>query len=218
MSTRNLPGGGGKGRPTCKANNLTYNLWAECLEKIWEPQRLTTLWASTACCGDNFTFFSLLQTLRLRKIVRYCTRYELYLFNYFSSCLHFDFFFHLIYFSKSSASLCFIFSPDHSNVLPHCFLCLWPSIWTWASNSPESFIATATKVSNCQRAARCLMWSESMINAISAADASSCQVTGLHSCDWILFGLSDIAKIVFTSTTRHLTNRMIYWLTLPQNY
>jgi hypothetical protein len=23
---------------------------------MWDPQRLTTLWASTACCGDSFTF------------------------------------------------------------------------------------------------------------------------------------------------------------------
>jgi hypothetical protein len=25
------------------------HLWADCLEKMWEPRRLTTLWASTAC-------------------------------------------------------------------------------------------------------------------------------------------------------------------------
>jgi hypothetical protein len=23
---------------------------------MWEPRRLTTLWASTACCRDSFTF------------------------------------------------------------------------------------------------------------------------------------------------------------------
>jgi hypothetical protein len=26
---------------------------------MWEPRRLTTLWASTACCRDNFTFYFL---------------------------------------------------------------------------------------------------------------------------------------------------------------
>jgi hypothetical protein len=50
MSTRSLPGG--KGRPARKANNLL----ADCLDRMWEPQRLTTLWASTACYRDSFTF------------------------------------------------------------------------------------------------------------------------------------------------------------------
>jgi hypothetical protein len=31
------------------------HLWADCLEKMWEPRRLTTLWASTACYRDSFT-------------------------------------------------------------------------------------------------------------------------------------------------------------------
>jgi hypothetical protein len=31
-------------------------LWADCLEKMWEPRRLTSLWASTACYRDSFTF------------------------------------------------------------------------------------------------------------------------------------------------------------------
>jgi hypothetical protein len=42
MSTRNIPEG--KGRPARKADNK------------WEPRPLTTLWASTACYSDNFTF------------------------------------------------------------------------------------------------------------------------------------------------------------------
>jgi hypothetical protein len=53
MSTRNLSGG--KGRVACKAENLT----AVCeliVQNTWEPQHLTTLWASTACYRDSFTF------------------------------------------------------------------------------------------------------------------------------------------------------------------
>jgi hypothetical protein len=45
--TRNFPWGGG---PLRKADNLTA---------IWEPLRLTPLWAFTACYGDSFTFFFL---------------------------------------------------------------------------------------------------------------------------------------------------------------
>jgi hypothetical protein len=29
------------------------------MEKMWEPRRLTTLWASTACYRDKFTFYLL---------------------------------------------------------------------------------------------------------------------------------------------------------------
>jgi hypothetical protein len=54
MSTRKLPGG--KGRPAREADNLTATcepiVW-----KMWEPRRLTTLWAFTACYRDSFTFF-----------------------------------------------------------------------------------------------------------------------------------------------------------------
>jgi hypothetical protein len=35
------------------------HLWADCLEKKWEPRRLTTLWAFTVRYRDNFTFFYL---------------------------------------------------------------------------------------------------------------------------------------------------------------
>jgi hypothetical protein len=31
------------------------HLWARCLDTMWEPRRLTTLWASTACYRDRFT-------------------------------------------------------------------------------------------------------------------------------------------------------------------
>jgi hypothetical protein len=56
ISTRNLLGG--KGRPTRKAD-----LTAICeptVLKIWQPWRLTTLWASTTCYSDRCTFFCLL--------------------------------------------------------------------------------------------------------------------------------------------------------------
>jgi hypothetical protein len=46
MSTRNLPGG--KGRPAREADNLTA-ICEPILYKMWEPRRLTTLWAFMAC-------------------------------------------------------------------------------------------------------------------------------------------------------------------------
>jgi hypothetical protein len=54
MSTSNLSGG--KGRPTRKADNLTV-IWEPIVQKMWEPRRLTTLWAFTACYRDSITFF-----------------------------------------------------------------------------------------------------------------------------------------------------------------
>jgi hypothetical protein len=53
MSTRNLPGG--KGRPARKVDNITA-ISETVVWKMWEPRRLTTLWASTACYRDGFTF------------------------------------------------------------------------------------------------------------------------------------------------------------------
>jgi hypothetical protein len=53
MSTRTLPGG--KKRPAPKADT---HLWAECV-KMWEPQPLTTLRASTACRGTAFPYWPL---------------------------------------------------------------------------------------------------------------------------------------------------------------
>jgi hypothetical protein len=54
MSTRKLPGG--IGRPARKADNLNA-ICEPIVQKIWKPRRLTTLWASTACCRGSFTFF-----------------------------------------------------------------------------------------------------------------------------------------------------------------
>jgi hypothetical protein len=50
MSTRKLHGG--KGRLARKADNLTANC-EPIVYKMWEPRRLTTLWASTACYRDS---------------------------------------------------------------------------------------------------------------------------------------------------------------------
>jgi hypothetical protein len=53
MSTKNLPLG--KGQLARKAENLSTI--CEPIAKImWDTQRLTTLWAFTACYRDNFTF------------------------------------------------------------------------------------------------------------------------------------------------------------------
>jgi hypothetical protein len=54
MSTRNLPGG--KGRPARKDDNLTA-ICELIVCKMWEPRHLTTIWTSTGCCRDIFTFF-----------------------------------------------------------------------------------------------------------------------------------------------------------------
>jgi hypothetical protein len=54
MSTRNLPGG--KERPARGADNLTV-ICESIVWKMWEPRRLTTLWAFTACYRDSFTFY-----------------------------------------------------------------------------------------------------------------------------------------------------------------
>jgi hypothetical protein len=56
MSTRNLPGG--KGRPTLKADNLVSICDADCLKKMWEPRRLTTLQVFMACYRGSFAFGS----------------------------------------------------------------------------------------------------------------------------------------------------------------
>jgi hypothetical protein len=45
-----------KRRPVCKADNLAA-ICEQIVYKIWAPQYLTTLYASTAYYGDSFTFF-----------------------------------------------------------------------------------------------------------------------------------------------------------------
>jgi hypothetical protein len=56
MSTCNLPGV--KGRPACKADNLT-TICETIVKKMWELRFIMTLWASTACYRDGFTFFKI---------------------------------------------------------------------------------------------------------------------------------------------------------------
>jgi hypothetical protein len=52
MSTRNLPEG--KERLARKADSLTA-ICEPTVKKMWEPRRLITLRASTACYRDSFT-------------------------------------------------------------------------------------------------------------------------------------------------------------------
>jgi hypothetical protein len=37
---------------------------------MWQPRRLTTLWAFTACCRDSFTFYLYLRLLNVSRVVR----------------------------------------------------------------------------------------------------------------------------------------------------
>jgi hypothetical protein len=53
MNTRNLAGG--RGRPARKTDNLTA-ICEPIVWIIWEPRRLSTLWAFMACYRDIFTF------------------------------------------------------------------------------------------------------------------------------------------------------------------
>jgi hypothetical protein len=65
MSIKNLTGA--EERPELKADNLTA-ICEPIVYKMWEPRRLTNLWASTACYGDSVTVFP----LRLHHATGYC--------------------------------------------------------------------------------------------------------------------------------------------------
>jgi hypothetical protein len=39
--------------PVCKVDHIVY--------KMWEPRRLTTLWAPTACYRNSFLFYIIFQ-------------------------------------------------------------------------------------------------------------------------------------------------------------
>jgi hypothetical protein len=54
MNTRNLPGG--KRRPVHNTDSLTA-ICEPIVYKMWDPRRLTALWASMACHRDSFTFY-----------------------------------------------------------------------------------------------------------------------------------------------------------------
>jgi hypothetical protein len=72
MSTRNHPGG--KGRWAHNVDNLTA-ICEPIVQKMWEPRRLTTLSASTACYRDSFTFLYKTKLFQMRQM--HCEgRYE----------------------------------------------------------------------------------------------------------------------------------------------
>jgi hypothetical protein len=48
---------GGKGRPVLKTDNRT-SICETIVWKMWGPRRLLTLWTSTVCYKDSFTFFA----------------------------------------------------------------------------------------------------------------------------------------------------------------
>jgi hypothetical protein len=55
VGTRNLPGR--KGQSARKAD---LTVICECaVQRMWEPRRLTTLWASKACCREILIFLYL---------------------------------------------------------------------------------------------------------------------------------------------------------------
>jgi hypothetical protein len=62
---------GGEGRPARKTDKLTA-ICEPILYKMWEPRRLTTLWASTACCRNSVTFLTLPYQLPAFGYVCYC--------------------------------------------------------------------------------------------------------------------------------------------------
>jgi hypothetical protein len=47
-----------KGGWAAREIDNTVYMWADCLENMWAPRRLTTLWASTACYRNSFTFLA----------------------------------------------------------------------------------------------------------------------------------------------------------------
>jgi hypothetical protein len=65
MSTRNFSEG--KGRPAREADNLTA-ISEPIVYKIWQPRRLTILWAFTACYRDSFTLFKWLRNKSLNEV------------------------------------------------------------------------------------------------------------------------------------------------------
>jgi hypothetical protein len=75
MSTRNLPGR--KGRPVRKTGNVNA-ICEPTVLKMWKPRRLTTLWASTACYRDSFTFFKKRFYNCTKLISRFLTFVQLY--------------------------------------------------------------------------------------------------------------------------------------------
>jgi hypothetical protein len=71
MSTRNVPVG--KGRPGRKADNL-IDMCEPIVYKMWEPRRLTSLWASTACniCRRAFSHGKIIKEIPFKHITMAC--------------------------------------------------------------------------------------------------------------------------------------------------
>jgi hypothetical protein len=78
MSARNMPGG--KGRPARKADNLTA-ICEPIVYKMWEPQHLTTLWDSTACYRDTFTYYMIACMKQWTDILLCSNRFKSYSLN-----------------------------------------------------------------------------------------------------------------------------------------
>jgi hypothetical protein len=70
MSTKNLPGV--KGGRCVRLTNRTA-ICDPIVQKMWEPRRLTTLWAFTACYRDNFTFYLSITCSNLEPALIICT-------------------------------------------------------------------------------------------------------------------------------------------------
>jgi hypothetical protein len=99
MSTKNLQRG--KGRPVRKADNLTA-IFEPIIWKMWEPRRLTSLWAFTASYSDNFAFF-------------YTLKFFLYEVHFIIHCRNYG----------STAWLCLVTSFSVFLSRPFLYLALW---------------------------------------------------------------------------------------------
>jgi hypothetical protein len=89
ISTRNLPRG--KRRPARKDDNFTA-IYAQIVSEMWEPRRLTFIWASTASYEDGFSFYKIHIYLLLVFLI-----FLSYLFLLHPTCVLFLLFF-LLYF------------------------------------------------------------------------------------------------------------------------
>jgi hypothetical protein len=50
-------GGGGGREPSARKADNHAAICEPIVQKMWQPRRLTTLWAFTACYKDSFTFY-----------------------------------------------------------------------------------------------------------------------------------------------------------------
>jgi hypothetical protein len=139
MSTRNLSGGGGEGRPARKADNLTA-IWEPIVQKMWEPRPLITLWAFTDCYRDSSSCtispnHNQLQDLTINE----CLRLAPFSFSFSSSlCLSLSFSYWLDYWTELSASeLYSLITTVHGPHGKHSLYC-WQSLFTASLPSNRS--------------------------------------------------------------------------------